>query len=184
MKDVSKLIEDIYRTKGDLSYLGEGVSQIEHAWQCGQLAKKNSASSELQLAAWLHDIGHLLSKEGDTPTLKGHDDRHERIGSQFLKNLFPEAVFVPISLHVEAKRYLISTDASYLEKLSPDSVRSLTLQGGPLSIEECQNFLSKPFAMDAIALRRWDDQAKDSECSLPSKEEVLSELKDLTVSCS
>lgn len=40
MKNVSKLIEDIYRTKGDLSYLGEGVSQIEHAWQCGQLAKK------------------------------------------------------------------------------------------------------------------------------------------------
>lgn len=184
MKNVSKLIEDIYRTKGDLSYLGEGVSQIEHAWQCGQLAKKNSASSELQLAAWLHDIGHLLSKEGDTPTLKGHDDRHERIGSQFLKNLFPKAVFVPIELHVEAKRYLISTDASYLEKLSPDSVRSLTLQGGPLSFEECQNFLSKPFAMDAIALRRWDDQAKDSECSLLSKEEVLSELKDLMVSCS
>ncbi len=184
MNYVAKLIENIYRTKGDLSYLGEGVSQIEHAWQCGQLAKKNSASSELQLAAWLHDIGHLLSKEVDTPTLKGHDDRHERIGSQFLKNLFPEAVFVPIALHVEAKRYLISTDAGYLEKLSPDSVRSLTLQGGPLSIEECQNFLSKPFAMDAIALRRWDDQAKDSECSLLSKEEVLSEFNDLMVSCS
>jgi hypothetical protein len=38
--------------------------------------------------------------------------------------------------------------------------------------------------MDAIALRRWDDQAKDSESSLPSKEEVLGELNDLMVSCS
>jgi phosphonate degradation associated HDIG domain protein len=184
MNDVAKLIENIYRTKGDLSYQGEGVSQIEHAWQCGQLAKKSSASLELQLAAWLHDVGHLLSKEDDTPTLKGHNDRHELIGSNFLKNLFPEAVFVPIALHVEAKRYLITTDSSYSEKLSSDSIRSLALQGGPLTNEECQNFLSKPFAMDAIALRRWDDQAKDSESSLPSKEEVLGELNDLMVSCS
>lgn len=184
MNEIFRQIDNIYRTNGDLSYFGEGVSQIEHAWQCGQLAKTNSASLELQLAAWLHDIGHLLSKEGETPTLKGHNDRHELVGSNFLKHLFPEAVFAPIALHVEAKRYLIATDSSYSEKLSSDSIRSLALQGGPLSIEECQNFLSKPFALDAIALRRWDDQAKDSECSLLSKEEVLSELNDLMVSCS
>lgn len=184
MSEIFRQIDNIYRTNGDLSYFGEGVSQIEHAWQCGQLAKTNSASLELQLAAWLHDIGHLLSKEGETPTLKGHNDRHELVGSNFLKHLFPEAVFAPIALHVEAKRYLIATDSSYSEKLSSDSIRSLALQGGPLSIEECQNFLSKPFALDAIALRRWDDQAKDSECSLLSKEEVLSELNDLMVSCS
>jgi len=184
MSEIFRQIDNIYRTNGDLSYFGEGVSQIEHAWQCGQLAKRNSASLELQLAAWLHDIGHLLSKEGDTPTLKGHNDRHELVGSNFLKHLFPEAVFAPIALHVEAKRYLIATDSSYSEKLSSDSIRSLALQGGPLSIEECQNFLSKPFAQDAIALRRWDDQAKDSEGSLLSKEEVLSELNDLMVSCS
>jgi predicted HD phosphohydrolase len=98
--------------------------------------------------------------------------------------LFPEAVFEPIALHVEAKRYLIATDSSYSEKLSSDSIRSLALQGGPLSIEECQKFLSKPFAQDAIALRRWDDQAKDSECSLLDKETVLNELNDLMVSCS
>ena len=184
MSEIFRQIDNIYRTNGDLSYFGEGVSQIEHAWQCGQLAKTNSASLELQLAAWLHDIGHLLSKEGDTPTLKGHNDRHELVGSNFLKHLFPEAVFAPIALHVEAKRYLIATDSSYSEKLSSDSIRSLALQGGPLSIEECQNFLSKPFAQDAIALRRWDDQAKDSECSLLDKETVLNELNDLMVSCS
>ncbi len=184
MSEIFRQIDNIYRTNGDLSYFGEGVSQIEHAWQCGQLAKTNSASLKLQLAAWLHDIGHLLSKEGETPTLKGHNDRHELVGSNFLKHLFPEAVFAPIALHVEAKRYLVATDSSYSEKLSSDSIRSLALQGGPLSIEECQNFLSKPFALDAIALRRWDDQAKDSECSLLSKEEVLSELNDLMVSCS
>ena len=184
MSEIFRQIDNIYRTNGDLSYFGEGVSQIEHAWQCGQLAKTNSASLKLQLAAWLHDIGHLLSKDGDTPTLKGHNDRHELVGSNFLKHLFPEAVFVPIALHVEAKRYLITTDRSYSEKLSSDSIRSLALQGGPLTDEECQKFLSKPFAMDAIALRRWDDQAKDSEYSLPSKEEVLGELNDLMVSCS
>ena len=76
-------ILELYRDKGHLHYDGEGVSQLAHAWQCGQLAKNQKASPKLQLAAWLHDIGHLLSKKEATPTSYGHDDHHERLGGNY-----------------------------------------------------------------------------------------------------
>ncbi len=56
----------IFRAHGRLSYDGEGVTQLEHAWQCGQLALQASAMPALQLAAWLHDVGHLVTGLGDT----------------------------------------------------------------------------------------------------------------------
>ncbi|MFX8098579.1 hypothetical protein ABTK82_19745, partial [Acinetobacter baumannii] len=61
--DVMALFERL----GHLEYAGEGVTQWQHAWQCGQLALRAQASPALQAAAWLHDIGHLLDGETDTP---------------------------------------------------------------------------------------------------------------------
>ena len=61
-------IAELYQLKGDLHYDGERVTQLAHAWQCGQLAKEDGASPQLQLAAWLHDIGHLLSKHAGSST--------------------------------------------------------------------------------------------------------------------
>jgi len=84
MKTSILKISELYRDKGDLHYDGEGVSQLAHAWQCGQLSKKEGASSKLQLASWLHDIGHLLSKKEGTPTTYGYDDRHELMGGNFM----------------------------------------------------------------------------------------------------
>ncbi|KMY85374.1 HD phosphohydrolase-like protein [Candidatus Paraburkholderia calva] len=69
----------------------------------------------------------------------------------------------PIRLHVDAKRCLCAVDASYHAKLSADSVRSLQLQSGVFSDEEAQAFLASPFSRDALALRRWDDQAKNAQ---------------------
>jgi predicted HD phosphohydrolase len=39
-------------------------------------------------------------------------------------------------------------------------VRSLELQGGIFSSEEAGSFLQKPYAEDALRLRKWDDRAK------------------------
>ena len=71
MKPSVEAIIDLYEFRGHLKYDGEAVTQIEHAWQCGRLAKESGASACLQLAAWLHDVGHLLSKlEGKTKNQK------------------------------------------------------------------------------------------------------------------
>jgi predicted HD phosphohydrolase len=69
-------------------------------------------------------------------------------------------VLQPIRLHVAAKRYLCATEPGYRDRLSPASLRSLALQGGAFSPAELERFLCEPHAIDAIALRRWDDQAK------------------------
>ena len=73
----------------------------------------------------------------------------------------------PVRLHVPAKRYLCAVDAGYFVLLSAESVRTLSLQGGPMTAAEVTAFESLPHARDAVAVRRWDDQAKDPAVSPP-----------------
>jgi phosphonate degradation associated HDIG domain protein len=171
----------LYERLGHLEYAGEGVSQWLHAWQCGQLARNAKASPALQAAAWLHDLGHLLDGETDTPTLQGHDDRHEARAAALLQPLFGDAVVRPVALHVAAKRYLVATQPDYAARLSADSQRSLALQGGAMPADEAEAWRSQPHAADALRLRIWDDLAKDASWQPASREAAMAELKDLLV---
>ena len=156
---VDQLIE-LLHTKGTRQYGGERVSQCEHALQTAALAEQENAPSALIAAALLHDIGHLLHEEGEQPALRGIDDQHEAIGADYLLPAFGPAVADPVRLHVPAKRYLCATDPGYFACLSPGSVRSLALQGGPFTSQEVAEFRALPFAEDAIRIRRWDEAAK------------------------
>lgn len=158
--DIQGIVE-LFARRGHVAYDGEGITQWQHAWQCGQLARRAGASPALQLAAWLHDVGHLLTGLEGTPTLQGHDDRHEALAAQALRPLFGAAVAEPAALHVEAKRYLVSSSPGYRERLSPDSIRSLALQGGAMNAADCAAFLRMPHAADAMRLRVWDDMGKE-----------------------
>ncbi|KWE95246.1 phosphohydrolase [Burkholderia ubonensis] len=153
-------IRGLYREHGHVAYSGEPVTQLEHALQSGLLAEEAGADDALVAAAFLHDLGHLLNRQGETPSARGIDDLHQYYVLPFLRPLLPDAVLEPIRLHVDAKRCLCQTDAGYFESLSPDSVRSLALQGGVFSEEAAAAFLRRPFAEDALRLRRWDDMAK------------------------
>lgn len=150
----------LYALRGHLAYDGEGITQWQHAWQCGELARRAGAAPELQLAAWLHDLGHLMTGLDGTPTLRGHDDRHEALAARVLAPLFGAAVAEPVALHVQAKRYLVATHPGYRQRLSPDSTRSLVLQGGAMSPPACADFEARPFAADALRVRTWDDIGK------------------------
>ena len=160
-------IEKLFRDHGHIAYNGEGVTQLEHALQCAQLAEAEKAPAELVTAALLHDLGHLLNLQGETPTQRGIDDQHQYYAIPFIRPLLPPAVIEPIRLHVDAKRALCALDPSYYESLSEDSKRSLTLQGGVFSRQEAEAFMSKPFAQDALRLRRWDDRAKAAGATTP-----------------
>lgn len=146
----------LFRTEGAARYGMEAVSQEQHALQCAMLAEEACAPPELVAACLLHDLGHLLHAHADA----AKDDLHEYRSLPFLRGEFPEAVLQPVRLHVAAKRFLCAMDAEYLDELSPASRRSLELQGGAFSEAEVQKFLAEPHAMDAVALRRWDDMAK------------------------
>jgi gamma-butyrobetaine dioxygenase len=73
----------------------------------------------------------------------------------------------PVRLHVAAKRYLCAVDAGYFGLLSGESVRTLSLQGGPMTTAEVAAFEALPFSRDAVAVRRWDDQAKATVVTPP-----------------
>jgi gamma-butyrobetaine dioxygenase len=66
----------------------------------------------------------------------------------------------PVRLHVAAKRYLCTAEAGYFDKLSGASVRSLQLQGGPMSEAQAEAFRREPGFREGVALRRWDDGGK------------------------
>jgi predicted HD phosphohydrolase len=83
---------------------------------------------------------------------------------------------------VDAKRCLCAVDAAYFSTLSADSVRSLKLQGGIFSTEEADDFMHKPFAQDALSLRRWDDLAKCPERVTPSLDHYIQLIERLSES--
>ena len=170
---------DLYRHAGDAQYAGEPVTQLQHAWQCGQLARLAGAPLALQLASWLHDLGHLIMGLPGTPTLRGEDDRHEAVAAPVLQALWGERVADPVRLHVQAKRYLVGRHPPYKQSLSEDSLRSLRLQGGAMDTYEQHLFEQLAFHRDALRLRTWDDEGKRQGWFAPSPEAALAELGSL-----
>lgn len=153
---------------GARRYGEECVSQLEHALQCAYLAEQEGASSALIIACLLHDIGHLVDGGDEGSARRGIDARHEERGATFLSRWFGQAVTEPIRLHVAAKRYLCATAAGYLATLSPASVRSLDVQGGTFSAAQAAAFMQQPYAREVVALRRWDERAKDPHADTPA----------------
>lgn len=157
----------LFRDKGTAAYFGEAVSEAEHALQCAHLAEQTGAGPEQVAAALLHDVGHLLHDLGDDAAERGVDDRHEALGAAWLGRHFGPAVADPVRLHVPAKRYLCAVEPGYLAALSPASVLSLRLQGGPMTPAEVSGFEAEPHFRAAVAVRRWDDAAKVPGLAVP-----------------
>ncbi|QDT40130.1 HD domain protein [Gimesia alba] len=171
-----QIVEEIRKCfceKGSDMYAGEAISQTEHALQAAFAAEQAGEAQELIVAAFLHDIGHLLHKHDEDCAAQGIDDLHETIGAQWLVRYFPPAVTEPIRLHVDAKRYRCATDAEYASRLSPASVLSLKLQGGPFDETEQAAFEQNPWAQDALRLRTYDEAAKIPGYETPELEYFL-----------
>lgn len=180
MSIVDEIIE-LFARRGDDVYLGEPVSQLEHALQTAFQAEQGGASDTLIAAALLHDIGHLLHKLPEDIADRGVDGRHEQVGAMWLARYFPRAVTEPIRLHVSAKRYLCAMDDEYQRRLSAASIRSLALQGGPMNDEEVLEFEASPYAREGARLRRWDDLAKVVGSKAPGLPQYQSLLEKLSV---
>ena len=157
----------VFADKGARMYSGEPVTQLEHALQSATLAQNAGADAALVTAALLHDLGHLLNDQGDTPTERGIDDVHQYAALPFLRPTFGDDVLEPIRLHVDAKRYLCATRPGYYDALSLDSKRSLALQGGIYSQADADTFAARVGASRAVELRVWDDSAKTAGVKTP-----------------
>ena len=128
--------------------------------QAAWLAEQAGCDAALITACLLHDIGHMVHDLGEDPAKDGIDDKHEELGQAWLTRWFGPEVTEPVRLHVAAKRYLCAAEPDYFAKLSPDSVRSLALQGGPMSEAELAAYRANPHAEAATTLRRFDEGAK------------------------
>ncbi len=173
---------EIYRKNGLRRYGLTGVTQLEHALQGARLAELDGCLPHLIVATLLHDIGHMVHDLGETPAATGVDDLHQRLGADFLSRWFGGGVTRPVRLHVAAKRYLCRAETGYAESLSDDSIRSLKLQGGPMSSEEAARFRSTAGFEDAVQLRRYDDRAKIAGLPTPEIEHFLGYMADCAVS--
>ena len=169
-----------YMERRGQSFYDESVTQMQHACQCANQAQMHDGSTTQIASALLHDIGHFLLDEHNTENdFLEEDQNHEEVGADYLEPFFPEAVITPIRLHVPAKRYLCTTDASYYEGLSNASKRSFRLQGGVMSDEERAAFERIPHYQDALQLRRWDDLAKVKGLEIP----VIDTYRDIVQAC-
>lgn len=172
------MIAQLFAQSGQDAYFGEPVTQLEHALQTAQLAERAGADRETVLAAFLHDIGHLLPPEQAGAYMDGYGTvDHERLGANFLRQRgFSEKVAQLIENHVNAKRYLVARNPEYRARLSEASLRTLEFQGGPMTPDEAAAFEGHPYFREILRVRGWDEQAKLPGLPTPTVDHYLSML--------
>ena len=166
--DAVELIAGLFATQGTGEYLGEPVTQASHMLQAARLAELDDADDALVAAALLHDIGHFTAAVSGHDLMRGTDNRHSDAGADWLARWFGPEVTEPVRLHVAAKRYLCAVEPGYAATLSPASVYTLGVQGGPMHGAELAEFAASPYSQAACRLRRWDDAAKDPAAQPPA----------------
>ncbi|KAJ1642942.1 hypothetical protein J3B02_003582 [Coemansia erecta] len=180
------MVFELLERGSDRGYIGEQISQLEHALQATLFAVQSKADDETVIASLLHDIGQFCSASelnqmlvdafdinndnaADSQDSKPSNKKsvsvgvmgHEKLGSDYLSKLgFSKKVCDLVESHVVAKRYLTAVDPNYYAGLSNASKQSLKFQGGPFSEEEVSIFESDPLFKQKVQLRKWDDASK------------------------
>ncbi|MFL4910283.1 TauD/TfdA family dioxygenase [Streptomyces sp. MMS24-I2-30] len=172
-------LAELFDGPGTAEYLGEEVTVAGHMLQAGALAEAAGAPPHLVAAALLHDVGHFHGPVTGTELMEGTDNRHSHTGADLLARWFGPDVTEPVRLHVAAKRYLCAVEPDYRAALSPASEYTLQVQGGPMDEAEAAAFAALPHAADAVAVRRWDEQAKDPRVPAPDFAHFLPLLTSL-----
>ena len=142
---------------------GDVVTALAHALQCAWLLQHQRPSDgEVQLAGLVHDVASSLE-----PRPRGC---HAAAGAELVRPLLGARVAAMVANHVAAKRWLVTCDASYRDRLSANSRATLALQGEILTPAEREAFEASPCAGASILLRRADDDAKQPGRIVPGLE--------------
>jgi predicted HD phosphohydrolase len=168
---------ELLQSGANHDYIGEPVSQLEHALQCAQQALDCNADTDTILAALLHDIGHLCAGKNAKQMDGFGVAQHESIGAEYLKSFgFSHKTTELTKSHVDAKRYLTYKKGSeYYNQLAEASKETLKRQGGMMTPTEAESFEKDPLFKEKIELRLWDEKAKVKD----AKTNDLNFFKDL-----
>ena len=157
-------VVDLLASSADKDYIGESISQLEHALQAAHFAAAAGMDKEGILGALLHDIGHLINPSDQKQMGKYGVMDHEAQGAQYLLDLgFSQKIALLVTSHVIAKRYLVTTSDSYYQRLSPASRQTLAYQGGKMNAEELAAFKAQPYFKEILQVRLCDEKAKQLE---------------------
>ncbi|MGN6722546.1 MAG: HD domain-containing protein [Marmoricola sp.] len=149
--DLMDLLADCHDVWDTPDRSGDPVDILDHGLQVAALlADSYPDDLELQVAGLVHDIGHYLVPADEA----GHADH----AADAVMALLGSRVAGLVRAHIPAKRYLAATDPSL--ELSPESLRTLGCQGGPMTPAEVAAFEADPDFAAAVALRRADDAGK------------------------
>jgi 2-amino-1-hydroxyethylphosphonate dioxygenase (glycine-forming) len=152
-------IIQIYHIKGGNDYDIEDITQEQHALQAAKAAKEKGYDKEIQIAALLHDIGHMCESDDRMGDLGVVD--HEHVGADYLTEIgFSEKVVALVRSHVKTKRYLTAVDVTYKAKLSESSKKTMEYQGGPMTKVEIEEFENDKYFNDYVRFRELDELAK------------------------
>ena len=158
--NIVAFLGNIFIRHGAISYLGEQITTSEHMLQGALLAEEANAPDALIAGVLLHDIGHYIHEYSHAAFVQGIDDYHDKVGAALLAPFFPTMVTACVDCHVAAKRYLSATESDYFDRLSPASVHTLRLQGGPMSESEIAEFANNSELESLLQIRIWDEMAK------------------------
>jgi gamma-butyrobetaine dioxygenase len=166
-------LDAVFSSAEGMEYLGEDVTMIQHQLQAGALALDAGLPDTLVVAALLHDVGHMVGQfvgeQAASRALAGEADaHHDASGARWLAQWFAPPVTEPVRLHVAAKRYLVSSEPGYADRLSAASMHTLHLQGGPMGADEMAAFEALEHGAAAVQLRRLDERAKDAGTDAPA----------------
>jgi putative nucleotidyltransferase with HDIG domain len=153
---------NFFQESGFEEYVGEKVSQLEHALQTAKLAEEENYEDEVVLAALFHDIGHLMKFENEDAKMGNFGTKnHEHIGAQYLlDNGFSKKMYELVIGHVRTKKYLVYKFPDYKATLSEASLKTLEYQGGAMTEIEASTFEKDEFFHLHLKMREWDDKAK------------------------
>ena len=153
----------VIMTSGAGVYDEPDVDGLAHALQCGAILRSEHADDPQLVAAGLvHDIADIAYPND-------HRD-HAHQGAVLIEPLLGARVARLVGAHVEAKRYLVTTDPSYRARLSARSIETLTAQGDALDDTGRAQLAADPDLDAILALRRADERAKDPTARPPALE--------------
>ncbi len=171
MNHIDQKVEQAFLCLGlakDMDYIGESVSQLEHALQCAYFAEQAGHSREVILACLFHDVGHFASNTKQNMMADLGVVHHEWLGALLAYNLgFSAKTALLIGNHVNAKRYLAGKKKDYFERLSEASKKTLLFQGGVMSDEEMLHFETGIHFKDILRVRINDEKAKEIGIEVP-----------------
>ena len=154
---------------------GEPVDLLAHALQCSViLADEVPGDLELQVAGLVHDLGSLIQP--------GRASTHAATGANAVRRLLGGRVASLVAGHDTAKRYLVTTDCTYRNLLTPQSRATLRAQGGLMDPSERVGFEQDRDFQALLVLRRADDRAKTPRLAVPSLEVWRDHVESLALS--